>query len=85
MQYRSLGRTGIKVSPYALGTLMFASSIGNPDHGDSVRVIHQTRTGTPRTSSARRSKGGATAWSWRPNSAARWVTAPTGRAPLGAG
>ena len=23
--------------------------------------------------------------SWRPSSAARWVTAPTGRAPLGAG
>ena len=41
MQYRTLGRTGIKVSPYALGTLMFASSIGNPDHDDSVRVIHK--------------------------------------------
>ncbi|MGQ4511136.1 aldo/keto reductase [Streptomyces sp. DW26H14] len=41
MQYRTLGRTGIKVSPYALGALMFASSIGNPDHGDSVRVIHK--------------------------------------------
>ncbi len=41
MQYRTLGRTGIKVSPYALGTLMFASSVGNPDPGDSVRVIHK--------------------------------------------
>jgi aryl-alcohol dehydrogenase-like predicted oxidoreductase len=41
MQYRTLGRTGIKVSPYALGTLMFASSIGNPDHEDSIRVIHK--------------------------------------------
>jgi aryl-alcohol dehydrogenase-like predicted oxidoreductase len=41
MQYRTLGRTGIKVSPYALGTLMFASSIGNPDHDDSIRVIHK--------------------------------------------
>ena len=37
MQYRTLGRTGIKVSPYALGTLMFATSIGNPDHDDSIR------------------------------------------------
>jgi aryl-alcohol dehydrogenase-like predicted oxidoreductase len=41
MRYRTLGRTGIKVSPYALGTLMFASSIGNADHADSVRVIHK--------------------------------------------
>jgi aryl-alcohol dehydrogenase-like predicted oxidoreductase len=41
VHYRTLGRTGIKVSPYALGTLMFATSIGNPDHHDSVRVIHK--------------------------------------------
>ncbi|MFC4591971.1 aldo/keto reductase [Sphaerisporangium corydalis] len=41
MQYRTLGRTGIKVSPYALGALMFATSVGNPDPGDSARVIHK--------------------------------------------
>jgi aryl-alcohol dehydrogenase-like predicted oxidoreductase len=41
MQYRTLGRTGIKVSPYALGTLMLGASIGNPDHEDSIRLIHQ--------------------------------------------
>ena len=41
MQYRTLGRTGIKVSPYALGTLMFATSVGNPDHDDSIRIIHK--------------------------------------------
>ncbi|MGH3641942.1 MAG: aldo/keto reductase [Mycobacterium sp.] len=41
MQYRTLGRTGIKVSPYALGTLMLGASIGNPDHDDSVRIIHE--------------------------------------------
>jgi aryl-alcohol dehydrogenase-like predicted oxidoreductase len=41
MLYRTLGRTGIKVSPYALGALMFASSIGNPDHDDSIRIIHK--------------------------------------------
>ena len=40
MQYRTLGRTGIKVSPYALGAMMFGA-IGNPDHDDSVRIIHQ--------------------------------------------
>ncbi|MCC3652656.1 aldo/keto reductase [Streptomyces sp. S07_1.15] len=41
MQYRTLGRTGIKVSPYGLGALMFATSFGNPDPGDSARIIHR--------------------------------------------
>ena len=41
MQYRTLGRTGIKVSPYGLGALMFATSIGNPDPDDSARIIHR--------------------------------------------
>jgi aryl-alcohol dehydrogenase-like predicted oxidoreductase len=40
MQYRTLGRTGIRVSPYALGAMMFGS-IGNPDHDDSIRIIHR--------------------------------------------
>ncbi|WIX99816.1 aldo/keto reductase [Amycolatopsis mongoliensis] len=40
MQYRTLGRTGIKVSPYALGTLMFATSMGNAPE-DSARVLHK--------------------------------------------
>ena len=40
MLYRTLGRTGIQVSPYALGTLMFATSMGN-DSGDSARIIHK--------------------------------------------
>lgn len=40
MLYRTLGRTGIKVSPYALGTLLLGASMGNPDHDDSVRLIH---------------------------------------------
>ena len=41
MQYRTLGRTGIKVSPYALGALALGTSIGNPDADDSARVIHR--------------------------------------------
>ncbi|MFE7332114.1 aldo/keto reductase [Streptomyces sp. NPDC057565] len=40
MRYRSLGRTGIKVSPYALGAMMFGA-IGNPDHDESIRIIHK--------------------------------------------
>jgi aryl-alcohol dehydrogenase-like predicted oxidoreductase len=38
MQYRTLGRTGIRVSPYALGTLMLATAMGNAP-GDSARII----------------------------------------------
>ncbi len=41
MQYRTLGRTGIKVSPYALGALALGTPIGNPDRDDSVRIIHK--------------------------------------------
>jgi aryl-alcohol dehydrogenase-like predicted oxidoreductase len=40
MQYRTLGKTGIKVSPYCLGAMMFGG-IGNPDHDESIRIIHQ--------------------------------------------
>ena len=40
MRYRSLGRTGIKVSPYALGAMMFGV-IGNSDHAESIRIIHR--------------------------------------------
>jgi aryl-alcohol dehydrogenase-like predicted oxidoreductase len=41
MKYRTLGRTGIKVSPYALGALALGTPIGNPDHDDSIRIIHK--------------------------------------------
>jgi aryl-alcohol dehydrogenase-like predicted oxidoreductase len=40
MQYRALGRTGIKVSPYCLGAMMFGGP-GNPDHDDCIRIIHK--------------------------------------------
>ncbi|WP_158817764.1 aldo/keto reductase [Methylocapsa sp. S129] len=40
MEYRSLGRTGIKVSPYCLGAMMFGG-IANSDHDDCIRVIHK--------------------------------------------
>jgi aryl-alcohol dehydrogenase-like predicted oxidoreductase len=40
LKYRTLGRTGIQVSPYSLGTMMFGSA-GNPDHDESVRIIHR--------------------------------------------
>jgi aryl-alcohol dehydrogenase (NADP+) len=40
MQYRTLGKTGIKVTPYCLGAMMFGA-MGNPDHDDSIRIIHK--------------------------------------------
>ena len=40
MEVRPLGRTGVKVSPLCLGTMMFGAW-GNSDHDDSVRIIHR--------------------------------------------
>ncbi len=40
MEYRSLGRTGVKVSPLCLGTMMFGQR-GNQDHDDCIRIIHR--------------------------------------------
>ncbi|HEX6444629.1 MAG TPA: aldo/keto reductase [Streptosporangiales bacterium] len=44
LKYRPLGGTGIEVSSYCLGTMMFGSlggtDAGNPDHDDCVRIVH---------------------------------------------
>jgi aryl-alcohol dehydrogenase-like predicted oxidoreductase len=40
MQLRSLGTTGIKVSPLCLGAMMFGEW-GNTDHDESIRIIHR--------------------------------------------
>ena len=40
MEYRTLGGTGVKVSPFCLGAMMFGAW-GNPDHEDSIRIIHR--------------------------------------------
>ena len=39
MEYRTLGRTGVKVSSLCLGAMMFGSW-GNPAHDESIRIIH---------------------------------------------
>jgi aryl-alcohol dehydrogenase-like predicted oxidoreductase len=39
MKRRTLGGTGISVSEMALGTMMLGA-MGNPDHDESVRMIH---------------------------------------------
>src|SRR3984885_3445199 len=40
MKYRTLGRTGIKVSPYCPGAMMFGGR-GNTDHEDCARIMHK--------------------------------------------
>ena len=40
MDYRPLGRTGMMVSPFCLGAMMFGRS-GNRDHDASVAIIHR--------------------------------------------
>ena len=40
MNHRPLGRTGVSVSQFCLGAMMFGSW-GNPDHDDSIRIIHK--------------------------------------------
>jgi aryl-alcohol dehydrogenase-like predicted oxidoreductase len=39
MEYRNLGRTGVKVSPLCLGAMMFGAW-GEPSHEKSIRIIH---------------------------------------------
>jgi aryl-alcohol dehydrogenase-like predicted oxidoreductase len=40
MEYRTLGKTGMTVSRYCLGAMMFGGR-GNRDHDDCVRIIHK--------------------------------------------
>jgi aryl-alcohol dehydrogenase-like predicted oxidoreductase len=40
MEHRTLGTTGLEVSPLCLGAMMFGAW-GNPDHDDSVKIIHR--------------------------------------------
>ena len=38
MRYRPLGRTGMMVSPYCLGAMMFGK-MANPDHDECARIV----------------------------------------------
>jgi aryl-alcohol dehydrogenase (NADP+) len=44
MEQRTLGRTGVKVSAFCLGAMMFGDW-GNTDHDDCVRIIHRAIDG----------------------------------------
>src|SRR6266496_5397689 len=39
MEYRTLGRTGVKVSAYCLGAMMFGEW-GNTDEAECIRIVH---------------------------------------------
>jgi aryl-alcohol dehydrogenase-like predicted oxidoreductase len=39
VEHRPLGRTGVSVSKFCLGAMMFGAW-GNPDHVESIRIIH---------------------------------------------
>ena len=41
MNYRLLGKTGIKVTPFCLGTMMFGKG-GNPDHAECIKMVHKS-------------------------------------------
>jgi aryl-alcohol dehydrogenase-like predicted oxidoreductase len=41
VKYRSLGSTGVQVSPLCLGAMMFGAW-GNPDHDDGVAIIQRS-------------------------------------------
>jgi aryl-alcohol dehydrogenase-like predicted oxidoreductase len=40
MEHRPLGRTGVSVSKFCLGAMMFGAW-GNADHDESIRIIHR--------------------------------------------
>jgi aryl-alcohol dehydrogenase-like predicted oxidoreductase len=44
MEHRQLGRTGVSVSKFCLGAMMFGAW-GNPDHDESIRIIHTALDG----------------------------------------
>jgi aryl-alcohol dehydrogenase-like predicted oxidoreductase len=44
MELRTFGTTGVRVSPLCLGAMMFGQW-GNPDHDESIRIIHAALDG----------------------------------------
>ena len=88
MEYRSLGRTGMQVSPLCLGAMMFGAG-ANPtttrrSRSSTPRWTPASTSSTPPTSTRRASRrsssarrwpaAGATTSSWPPSSTARWAS-----------
>ena len=90
MRMRTLGGTGIKVSPYCLGAMMFGAW-GNRDHEESIRIIHAAleaginfidtadvySAGESEEIVGRRCSAAATTWCWPPRRTVRWARTPT--------
>ena len=99
MEMRTLGRTGVQVSQLCLGAMMFGAW-GNPDHDDSIRIIHRaldaginfidtadvySRGESEEIVGKALRAAGATTSCWPPRSTARWATTRTSAATRGAG
>jgi hypothetical protein len=63
MEHRRLGRTGVSVSEFCRGTMMFGAW-GNPDQDESIRIIHAALRRTS-ASSMPSSSSPTTRWSQR--------------------
>lgn len=95
MQYRHLGRSGLKISPICLGTMMFG---GPTDEATSSRIVAKAReAGINFIDSADAYNGGqseqvvgraistGTTGFWRPSSPTRSATIPIAAGCRGAG
>ena len=99
MDYRTLGRTGVKVSPLCLGAMMFGAW-GNTDHDECIRIIHRaldaginfidtadvySRGESEEIVGKALAGGGATTWCSPPRCTGRWATTRTSSATPAAG
>src|SRR5213595_2602984 len=98
MELRSLGRTGVSVSPLCLGAMMFGAW-GNPDHDESIAIIHRAldaginfvdtadvyARGESEEIVGKAPAGGATTSSSPRRSTGPWATTPTSSATRAAG
>ena len=96
MHHRQLGRSGLKVSPICLGTMMFG---GPTDEATSARIIAKAREaginfidtadayngGGSEEVVGRAIAGNRDTGCWRPRSPTRWATVPTAAGCRGAG
>ena len=86
MQYRNLGRSGVKVSPVCLGTMMFG---GQTSAADSIRIMHKALdAGVNFFDTANMYNAGqseAVIGEALADRRGRVVLATKGRAPMGAG
>jgi hypothetical protein len=70
MQYRQLGRSGVRVSAIGIGTNQFGGKVDQ-------QGVKEIVAGAPRRRSAKRSRGAGTRLSWPPR-----ASTPPARAPM---